>query len=276
MDTSLVKTYKSTVVAKQYKTGAIMKKSFLNAKEPFITEMIQVPTIELAETKIKNAVKDGATAIGLQLGHLEKQFHTEETLNKLFALTGDTPLYITNYRGKFNQGLSDEQFMDGLLVALKCGATLVDVMGDTFNPSPEELTTDKTAIKKQMDFIDKVHKLGGEVLMSSHVKEFRSPERVLEIALEQQRRGADIVKIVTGANTQEEEIKNLDICRLLRQELKVPFLFLSGGKYSYLHRTIGPKLGVCMWLCFRERDQYTYDGPPLLSDVLKLKQGLKL
>ena len=57
MDTSLVKTYKSTVVAKQYKTGAIMKKSFLNAKEPFITEMIQVPTIELAETKIKMPLK---------------------------------------------------------------------------------------------------------------------------------------------------------------------------------------------------------------------------
>ena len=127
-----------------------------------------------------------------------------------------------------------------------------------------------------MKFIDEVHKRGGEVLMSSHIQEFRSAERVLEIALEQQRRGTDIVKIVTGANTQEEELKNLDICRLLKQELKVPFLFLSGGKYSYLHRTIGPALGVNMWLCFREYDEKTYAGPPLLSNVLKIKQGLKL
>lgn len=112
--------------------------------------------------------------------------------------------------------------------------------------------------------------------MSSHVYEFRNAERVIKIALEQQRRGADIVKIVTGAQTQEEEIKNLEICRLLKQELKVPFLFLSGGKYSYLHRTVGPALGVCMWLCFREYDEFTYPGPPLLSDVLKIKQGLKL
>ena len=85
-----------------------------------------------------------------------------------------------------------------------------------------------------------------------------------------------IVKIVTGANTQQEEVINLDICRLLKQELKVPFLFLSGGQYSYLHRTIGPALGVCMWLCFRENDETTYAGPPLLANVLKIKEGLKL
>lgn len=81
---------------------------------------------------------------------------------------------------------------------------------------------------------------------------------------------------IIGAETQEEELKNLDICNLLKTELKVPFLFLSGGKYSYLHRTIGPSLGVCMWLCFREYDETTYEGPPLLSNVLKIKQGLKL
>ena len=253
-----------------------MKKSFLSAKEPFITEMIQVPTFDQAKTRIINAISDGATAIGLQMAALQREFCTEECLTELFNTAGESPVYFTNYRDGFNKGATDDELMEGLLFGVKCGATLVDVMGDTFNPSPEELTTDQTAIKKQMNFIDKVHKLGGEVLMSSHVKEFRNPERVLEIALEQQRRGADVVKIVTGAETQQEEVINLDICRLLKQELKVPFLFLSGGKYNYLHRTVGPALGVCMWLCFRERDQYTYDGPPLLSDVIKLKQGLKL
>ena len=112
--------------------------------------------------------------------------------------------------------------------------------------------------------------------MSSHVKEYRSADRVLEIALAQQSRGADIVKIVTGANTQEEQIENLRICNLLKQELKVPFLFLSSGTHTNLHRTIGPALGVFTWLCFREKDEYTYDGPPLLDQVVKIKDGLKL
>ena len=124
--------------------------------------------------------------------------------------------------------MSDDELMDGLLLGLKCGATLVDVMGDAYAPAPEELATDEKAIAKQMKFIDEVHQRGGEVLMSSHIYEFCPAERVLEIALEQQRRGADIGKIVTGANTQEEELKNLEICNLLKKELKVPFLFFVG------------------------------------------------
>ena len=253
-----------------------MKKSFLNTATPFVTAMVQVPSAKQAELRIRNAIADGATAIGVQMSFLEKQYRTEETLSSVFAAAENKPVYFTNYRGNLNAGATDEELTDGLLFGLKCGATLVDVMGDTFDPSPEELTTNEKAIAKQMKLIDRIHESGGEVLMSSHIYEFRNAERVIKIALEQQRRGADIVKIVTGAETQEEELKNLEICRLLKQELKVPFLFLSGGKCSYLHRTVGPVLGVCMWLCFREYDEFTYPGPPLLSNVLKIKQGLKL
>jgi 3-dehydroquinate dehydratase len=253
-----------------------MNKSFLNATEPFIMEMVQVKTAKLAEYKIRNAVADGATGIGFQMGYLEKQYRTEETLSGIFAAAENKPVYLTNYRDALNEGMSDDELVDGLLLGLKCGATLIDVMGDAFQPAPEEMSTDEKAIAKQMKFIDEVHKKGGEVLMSSHIKQFRAPDRVLEIALEQQRRGADIVKIVTGAETQEEELENLKICNLLKQELKVPFLFLSNGKYNQLHRTVGPALGVCMWLCFREYDETTYEGPPLLSNVLRIKQGLKL
>lgn len=251
-------------------------KSFLHTDTPFVTVMVQVPELKQAELRIRNAVADGATAIGLQMGLLKKEYHTEEALRSAFAAAEDKPIYFTNYRRNVNEGLTDEELAEGLRLGVKCGATLIDVMGDMFDPSPEELTTDEKAIEKQMRFIDELHACGGEVLMSSHVHQFRSAERVLEIALEQQRRGADIVKIVTGAETQEEEVKNLDACRLLKEELRVPFLFLSGGAYSGLHRTIGPALGACMWLCFREYDEFTYPGPPLLANVLKIKQGLKL
>ena len=238
--------------------------------------MVQAPTAKQAEMKIRNAIADGATAIGFQMRTLENQYRTKELLTSIFSAAEERPIYLTNYRGGLNADMTDEQLMEGLFFGLECGATLVDIMGDTFAPAPEELTMDRKAIAKQMQFIDKVHERGGEVLMSSHVYTYRAPERVIEMALEQQKRGADIVKIVTGAETQEEELKNLEICHLLKKELKVPFLFLSSGKYNYLHRTIGPAFGVCMWLCFREYDDTTYFGPPLLSNVLKIKQGLKL
>ncbi len=253
-----------------------MKKSFLNSKEPFITEMVQGKTAKQSKDKIEKAILGGATAIGLQLHVMPEEEKSEKSLIELFSSTKNLPLYVTNYRGDKNQGKTDDELAEGLLLALDFGATLVDVMGDLYNPSPEELTTDEKAINKQMALIDKIHAKGGEVLMSSHIQEFRSKERVLEIALEQQRRGADIVKIVTGASTPEEEIKNLEICVMLKKELKVPFLFLSGGEYNYVHRTVGPKLGVSMWLCFSEYDDTTYVGPPLLKDVLKLKEGLKI
>ncbi|MBE5733967.1 MAG: type I 3-dehydroquinate dehydratase [Clostridiales bacterium] len=250
--------------------------SFLNAKEPFITEMVQVPTIDLAKGKITTAINGGATAIGLQLSYLEKTERTEKNLRSIFESVKDKPVYVTNYRGEKNVGIDDQALMEELLLALNCGATLIDVMGDLYDPSPEELTTDKKAIEKQIALIDKIHQAGGEVLMSSHIKEYRSPERVLEVALAQQSRGADVVKIVTGAQTVEQEISNLEICNLLKKELKVPFLFLSSGSHTRLHRTIGPALGVCMWLCFSKYDEYSYSGPPLLEDVVKIKQGLKL
>lgn len=254
-----------------------MKKSFLcEAKMPFVTEMVQTPSAKTAEYKIRNAIADGATAVGVQLNALETQYHTKETLSSLFAAAGDKPVYVTNYRGGFNAGKSDGELAEKLLETLGYGATLIDLPGDMFDSSPEELTLSKTAIEKQKRFIEEAHARGGEVLMSSHIYAYREAARVTEIALEQERRGADIVKIVTGAETQEEELKNLEICSLLKRELKVPFLFLSGGKYCKLHRTVGAALGVCMWLCFREYDESTYVGPPLLKNILKIKEGLGL
>ena len=49
-----------------------MKKSFLNATSPFITEMVQVSSVTRAENDIRNAVNNGATAIGLQLSYIDK------------------------------------------------------------------------------------------------------------------------------------------------------------------------------------------------------------
>lgn len=238
--------------------------------------MVQVPTAERAEYCIRRAVRNGADAVGFQMHALEKEYRTRETISSIIAAAGEKPVYLTNYRGRFNQGMDDDEICCELLFGLDCGATLIDVMGDVFDPSPEELTASEAAIAKQMKLIDTIHSRGGEVLMSSHIKEFRSAERVLEIALEHERRGADIAKIVTGSATEEEGIKNLDICRLLKQELKIPFLFLSSGEHSKLHRTVGPALGVNMWLCFSEYDETTYDGPPLISDVIRIKDALKL
>ncbi|MDD6484764.1 MAG: type I 3-dehydroquinate dehydratase, partial [Clostridiales bacterium] len=165
-----------------------------------------------------------------------------------------------------NEGKTDDMLAEELVELADCGADLCDVMGDYFDRQPDEVAVDKTAIEKQKELIRKIHNKGSKVLMSSHVLKYIPAERVLEIALEHQTRGADICKIVTGADTMEQQIENLKIINMLKENLKIPFLFLCGGECSILRR-IGGELGCCMYLCVHEYDALATPQQPLLKDV---------
>lgn len=108
---------------------------------------------------------------------------------------------------------------------------MVDVPGDLFAPDPFELTRDARAIERQRRTIDEFHALGVEVVMSSHVCKFLPEAEVVELALEHQRRGADIAKFVTYSGSEAELDANFQTIRALKREPRVPFLFLSNGPY---------------------------------------------
>ena len=146
-------------------------------------------------------------------------------------------------------------------------------MGDLYDPQPDEVARDSVAIQKQMELIEKLHGKGVEVLMSSHVLKYTAAERVLEIALEQKKRGADISKIVTRADNMEQQIENLRITNLLKKELGIPFLFLSAGESS-IHRRLGMKLGCCMHLCVYEHDVRSTVTQPLLSISKSIREDM--
>ncbi|MBQ7799173.1 MAG: type I 3-dehydroquinate dehydratase [Oscillospiraceae bacterium] len=250
-----------------------MSKSFLNHERPLLTVMLQCEEPETAIARIRNANCLGADAYGLQIECLKSEYHNPDTYKRLFAEMQNRPCYATYYRGRSNEGKTDEEIAEGLIKIAESGATLVDVMGDMFFLHPEELTNDDDAIKKQMQLIDKLHGLGAEVIMSSHVWKFTSAERVLEMAHEQKRRGADVIKIVAGAETMEQQMENLRITDLLRRELGAPFLFLSGGECS-MHRRLGIKLGCCMALCVYEHDALSTPVQPLLSTMKTIRDEL--
>lgn len=250
-----------------------MKKSFLNHSNPLLTVMLQCATPEVAISRIRNANCLGADAYGLQVETLRPEFQNTDTFKRLFGEMKNRPCYVTNYRYSHNQQKSDNELADGLITLAECGATLCDVMGDLYCKHPEELTDDKAAIEKQIKLIDTLHSKGAEVLMSSHLYKYAPADRVLEIAFEQKRRGADIIKIVTHANDMEEQIENLRITNLLKQELGAPFIFLSGGE-STIHRRLGMKLGCCMSLCVYEHDALSTASQPLLSTVKKIRDDI--
>ena len=250
------------------------KPTFLGAQRPLLVSMLQARTPERVEELMTLSRERGTEAFGMQFEQLELAYHNEQTYRRLFSASAPLPVYVTNYRGGLNKHeKSDETLAEELLVLAECGATLCDVMGDYFDRCDGELTMNAEAIKKQMELIDRLHAAGAEVLMSSHVCHFIPAERVLEIALKHQRRGADICKIVTGASTMEEQIENLRITNLLKKELDIPFLFLSGGE-CHISRRLGGMLGNCMSLCVYEYDELATKAQPLLSDMVLLRDVL--
>lgn len=244
-----------------------MKASFIRSDKPLKTAMIQVKTADEAIAAIESGLKQGADAFGWQLECLNADQINQKTLENIFSAGCGMPFYVTNYKWASGGDKPEEQYFDELLLALKCGATLIDMPGDSFSPAPDQLTYDQQAIRKQIEFSQKVHDLGGELLISSHVPDFRSEDYVLGMAFEQKRRGADIAKIVTFSHDDEQLTDNLKTTVRLRETLGIPFLFLSGGEKCRLHRLAGPLLGACMWLCVAYRAPITTPPQPLLSDV---------
>ncbi len=250
-----------------------MKPTFLNHEKPLLTVILQCETPETVIGRVRNALQLGGEAFGLQVESLKPEYHNPDTYKRIFAEMKGKPIYVTNYRRHNNEGLSDDDLANGLIPLAENGATLCDVMGDMFCKHPEELTDNKEAIKKQMQLIDTLHSKGAEVLMSSHIFKFTPAERVLEVAFEQKRRGADIIKIVTGADSMEQQIENLRITDLLKRELGAPFLFLAGGHCS-IHRRLGGHLGNCMTLCVYKHDHLSTSSQPLLQNMKIIRDNL--
>ncbi len=240
--------------------------TFLNHEKPLKTVMIENNDLNFIYKLIAEANLNGADAFGLQVEKLLPEDRTKETYQKLFAAM-NKPVYVTNYFHTANEGKTYDDLAAHLKLLAESGATLIDVMGDYYDKHPEELTDDPVAVEKQKKLIEELHAMGAEVIMSSHVRKFIPAERVLEIALAQQERGADICKIVTGANTPEEEAENLRIVTLLKKELKIPFLYLAGGTHNRILRRIGPMMGCCMWLCVQQHSNFSTKYQPLLSAI---------
>ena len=250
-------------------------KTFLTYEKPLLTTILQCRTPETAKYRIEKALELGTDAFGLQTENLLPEYRNEEAVRDLFAAMGGKPVYATRYRPDKSSDAEDESLGVAIEKLADWGATLCDVMGDLYCKHPDELTMDEKAVKKQRELIDKLHAKGAEVLISSHLYRYAPAERILEMGLEQEKRGADVVKIVTKAETTEQLLDNLRAITLLKENLKVPFLMLSSGPKGNLTRRIGPNLGCCMYLCVYEHDEISTKAQPLLEKLLPIRDNME-
>lgn len=252
-----------------------MKKSFLNFPCPPLVAMIQCRTPQQCKDKIRASLQAGADAFGIQLCQLERPYRTEAVLSDIFACCGDKPIYITSYRVGLSEGMTDGECADLLLLGLRCGATLCDVIGDLFDDNGRQITTDPAAVEKQKALIDTVHQHGGEVLISTHDFRELSGEELFEVAALQAAHGADVIKIVVQSQTADILPDYLAAVRRIKTELHKPVLLLDSGACAGVLRKVGPDLGTCMYLCVESHNELDTPAQPVLKCLKQLRDYMR-
>lgn len=252
--------------------------AFTDNKKPMLVSMVTETEIKSALAYIANSIYGGADALGFGLGFLKKEYRNEEDLDRIFSACVGKPVYLYSYPEVESTAFSHEECADYLVFAAKCaakyGVVLCDIMCDMFGKVPSGFSDDEAVIKKQMQLADKIHELGCEVLYSVHHIEFLGEKEIIRQAREQVRRGADVVKIVTKANTREELISNIDIITKIKEEIDVPLLYLSSGKYSYTVRQVGIAFGVDICLCVEHYNELTNKIQPSLKASKAIRDNL--
>lgn len=241
-------------------------KKISTLKSPALAGVVREQTAGAAIAQIKNCQYDGADMIDLHMSCLESM-----DVDYLKSIIQSSPLLVLalNYNSTYTWEdcrFSEETRVQSFLNAVHAGAAGVDMQGYTFDTkskneffgddkysftkgNPKEIVTDKTIISKQCDFIEEIHSLGAEVLLSCHPGIPMNSEQVVDLALFFEKRNPDVIKIVTIVNTEDELIESFKAMSLLKKEVKTPVSYHAGGVKGSLSRIINPVLGGHMIFC---------------------------
>jgi len=250
-----------------------MRLSFLDKPYPVLTGIMAGQTPQELIAEARTAEFEGAKGIAIDLADLKPEFRNRDSLKGVVDSVS-LPFMFFFYRADKWQGLDDDGRQEVLLQAVDAGASIVDVMGDLYDPSPMELSRNPKAIEKQMRLIDKIHSKGADVVMSSHMQCPRTAEQVLEHLRQGEARGADVVKIVTTVDTPEELAEAFRTTMLLKRELKKPFIQLCNGKFSRPHRFLCPALGVSIFFAVPRYEPRYGMGQPLVRSMKEVLDNL--
>ena len=235
-------------------------------KSPALAGVIREKTAKSAIAEIKNCKYSGADMIDLHLSCLE---NAEIDYLKSIISSSNLPVLALNYNKTYdweNCGFSEEERAQSFLNAVKAGAAGVDIQSYTFHQesasgffgedkysftkgNPKEIVTDDNIINKQCEFIEKIHSMNAEVLLSCHPGVSMNTEQIVDLALFLEKRNPDIIKIVTPANNEDELIESFKAMVTLKREVKTKVSYHANGKGGSLSRIINPILGGQIIFC---------------------------
>lgn len=249
-----------------------MRKSFVNVTQPMLAGVVKAPSVRDAIYQIKNCQYHGATGIDLHLSCMNKEELTVDAIRDIVCSSA-LPILALNYSFTYDNTYyepDDDARAELFFKAVEAGVAAVDIQGYTFDPysknqfrqefsslgysfikdNPKEVVVDNKIIEKQMEFIEKIHAMGAEVLLSNHPGVAMNGEQLVDLALFLEKRNPDIIKIVTIANTEEEMVEALRAMVMLKKEIKTPVSYHCSGSYGKITRVVNPMLlGGFMMFC---------------------------
>lgn len=252
----------------------MLKRSFINRQETAVALLYKPQSAKHAIAGAASAEAAGADGIAIEIGSMPESERTVDVFRGIIHSV-QLPFMFIDYRSDTLCGADDEARQKYLLTAAEAGAEVIDVMGDLYAPAYRELTFDNEAVAKQKKLIDEIHAKGALALISSHVTgEFVPPEDVLEMMKIQSSRGADILKVVTKTDTEEEFLEACRTLVLLHRELEKPFIYLAGGRFGKMVRYMGPKFGVAVEFAVCDYDLEGIYKQPTIHSFRKVMEHL--
>ena len=245
------------------------RKSFFHRQATAVTALFQGASLEELIARARTAEFQGADGIAVDLCRLPPEVRTVDNFRRLMQEIR-LPFMFLDYRNDLWFGKDDEARQVCLLAAAEAGAEVIDVMGDLYAPSLDELTRDPEAIARQNSLIGQIHDCGAKALISSHQHTLppRSAAQVLDTMRAQRARGADICKLVAAVNSEGDLLEAIKTTMLLNHEIDVPFIHLSNGPYSRIHRFLGLSLGTAITFAVTG---YETEQPPTQPTIQAFK-----
>ncbi len=259
---------------------------------PALAGVVREKSIRAAQAEIKNCCLGGADMIDLHLSCLADQ--SEQGIRAVIEKS-PLPVLALNYASEYDwtpKAYTEQEREALFLTAVRAGAAGVDMQGYTFDlPSktafvgedkysftkgnPKEVVTDSAVIDRQCAFIERVHGMGAEVLLSCHPGIPMNRTQVVELALFLEKRNPDIIKIVTIANTEEDMLESLHAMREIKKEVKTPVSYHAGGKFGALSRVLCPALGGQIAFCVSRFSESSTLEQLELANAKQVIEGLK-
>ena len=267
--------------------------------------VIKEDTVEGAIVAAKIAQAKGATGLDLHLNYLYNNgLLTESAIRRIVKATY-VPILALNY----NSALTQAQRREGLMTAVFGGCAAVDLQGFMFwngstlntqtaenvayweergydmcfvDAKPSETVIDPETVALQQNFIDTVHALGAEVLMSFHVGVSFTAKQAVAFAKFQNMKGPDVIKVVGIGSGVEDVQACVDAIKTVNEgsligDTKFSF-HLSGDASVYITRVICPVFyGSYIAFCYPEltvwQDAGQIDLSMAVSALAARKEG---